>query len=139
MTTATARPTSSRPTPPRSVGVPSGGLEWTVGTVAFLAEIALVVVAGRAAFHVTGGGAVGGLATLAAVILTVGIWARWMSPRAGRRLRLQGRLLLGSTLMTGVGTAAILTGSSAAGWALGIGGALATLIGQPMLFGTDSA
>lgn len=86
MTTAATR----QPSPIRSAGAPSGPLEWIVGTVVFLFEIALVVATGAAAFRAAGGGMLGGFAATAAAIVTVAIWATWMAPRAGRRLRLAG-------------------------------------------------
>lgn len=108
-------------------------LEWFAGTGAFLVEIALAVTVAAAAYRAAGRGAGGWIAAIVALTLLIAIWARWMSPNAGHRLPVAGRLMLGTALTLLAAAAIFLTGQHLWGILLAVIGVAVTVVAQVML------
>lgn len=114
----------------REPGVPETPLDWAVGTAAFLVELALAGTLAVAAYRLAGGGIGGWIAGAAALVGLFVVWGTWMSPKAGHRLPVAGRLLLGCGLVLLVAALAYWSGLQAWGWWLGIGGLVVTAVAQ---------
>ena len=104
---------------------------WVLGVLAFAAEIFLAFGAGMFALEVAPD-AWGLAAMMAAVVVVVAIWARWMSPKSPRRLKVGARVLLGCGLFVAVGA---LMSAASIWWGplLALAGSAVTVVAQPNL------
>lgn len=107
--------------------------EWIAGGAAFIVEIALVVGAWTGAYRWAGGGTRGVIAGIIAVVVLIGIWSTFMSPKADHRLPLLWRVLLGSALAVVIGVLLWRTEQPTFGLILAGTGVLVTAIAQPLL------
>lgn len=129
----------AQPKAPDPPAQPSTPLGWAAATGAFLVELALIATLAMAVHRLVGGGVLGWIAGGAAVVVLIAVWARWMSPRAPRRLALAGRLVLGCALVLGAAALAHLAGMSTwAGW-FAVLGVLLTVAGQSLMDSPSSA
>lgn len=126
--TSSPEPAGSRQLPAH----PSTTLGWAAATGAFLVELALIGTLAVAGHRLTGG-LLGWVVGSVLVVLLVAVWAIWMSPRAPRRLPLQGRLVLGCGLIVLVAALAHVSGLTAWAWWFGGTGVLLTVAGQTLM------
>lgn len=99
-----------------------------LGVLAFCSELALAVGAWMVGLRVVDGW-VGWVLALLCAATVVGIWARYMSPKAPKRMSDSGRAKLGCTLFLVVGLALAMT-NSMFGVILALGGCLVTAVTQ---------
>jgi hypothetical protein len=87
---------------------------WIALTVRFLLELALLAALGYAVEHTVDGGW-RWPATVAVVLVVIGIWGRFLAPKAPRRLGTAGQLVLEAVLFGGAAAALWSVGAGAVG------------------------
>lgn len=87
-----------------------GGLEAANLTLAFLLELALIYAVGAWGFHLAVATWIRYLLGVALPLTVVVIWARWLAPRAARRLS-HGRLIIAKLVLFTLGAIALQASS----------------------------
>ena len=100
------------PSRPRGVGI--------VSVLAFVCEVAMLVLLFLAGWHFGGGGVTGVLVGLLLVGAAGGVWAVWMAPTSSRRLPDPGRLILQVALFVSVGAVVVVAGRALLGAAFAV-------------------
>jgi hypothetical protein len=88
----------------------------------FLSELALVACAALGGWRVGDGGVAGALVAAAGVAAVVGVWGRWIAPKARTRLEDPARLAVELALFAAVGTVLAVVDAALTGAVLAIGG-----------------
>ena len=78
--------------------------------VAFLCELAMVALLAVAGWRLGSGTATSVALAVALPAVAVAIWARWMAPASGRRLRRRPRVAAQTALFVAVGVVCVLAG-----------------------------